>query len=102
MIISHRGKNTGEKENSIASFEKALRMGAQGIECDARLLPNGEVIISHDKIYKFDEQDLFIPELFSFIKSKKVPFFIELKDNSPMLVEKLASYKKKICGTWCI
>ncbi len=95
MIISHRGKNTGEKENSIASFEKALRMGAQGIECDARLLPNGEVIISHDKIYKFDEQDLFIPELFSFIKSKKVPFFIELKDNSPMLVEKLAGVIKK-------
>ena len=83
----------------IASFEKALRMGAQGIECDARLLPNGEVIISHDKIYKFDEQDLFIPELFSFIKSKKVPFFIELKDNSPMLVEKLAGViKRKFVG----
>ncbi|MEK7573247.1 MAG: glycerophosphodiester phosphodiesterase [Patescibacteria group bacterium] len=95
MVISHRGRKTGERENSIAAFEKAFAMGAQGIECDARLLPNGEVIISHDKIYKFDEQDFLLPELFSFIKEKKVPFFIELKDNSPILVEKLSEAVKK-------
>lgn len=90
MVISHRGRKTGERENSIASFEKAISMGADGIECDARLLPNGEVIISHDKIYKFDDQDLTLAQLFEFVKQERVPFFIELKDPSMLLVEKLA------------
>lgn len=95
MVISHRGRKTGEKENSIASFEKAFMMGASGIECDVRLLPDGEVIISHDKIYKFDNQDLLVPELFQFIKNKKVPFFIELKDPSMRLVERLTGEIKR-------
>ncbi len=102
MIISHRGRKTGERENSIAAFEKALKMGAEGIECDARLLPDGEVIISHDKIYKFDpdkigvdDQDLSLDQLFQFINSRKVPFFIELKNSSPVLVERLADVIKK-------
>lgn len=95
MVISHRGKKTGERENSIVAFEKALAMGASGIECDARLLPNGEVIISHNKIYKFDNQDLLAPELFQFIKQKNSPFFIELKDPSMHLVEKLTEEIKQ-------
>lgn len=99
MVISHRGKKTGEKENSIASFDKALAMGASGIECDARLLPSGEVIISHDKINKFDDQDLSLEQLFQFINSKKVPFFIELKDSSMYLVEKIV-FKIKQENLW--
>lgn len=95
MIISHRGRKTGERENSIASFEKALKMGAQGIECDARLLLDGEVIISHDKIYKFDDQDLSLSQLFQFIRNKKVPFFIELKDPSMILVKIIADKIKQ-------
>lgn len=90
MVISHRGRKTGERENSIAAFEKAFAMGAQGIECDARLLPNGEVIISHDKIYKFDEQDLTLSQFLVYVKKKKKPFFVELKSNSPILVKKVA------------
>lgn len=89
MIISHRGRKTGEKENSLSSFEKAIELGAEGIECDARLLLDGEVIISHDKIYKFDDQDLSLDQLFLYIKKRKVPFFIEVKSSSPILIEKI-------------
>ena len=103
MIISHRGRKTGEKENSLSSFEKAIELGAEGIECDARLLPDGEVIISHDKIYKFDDQDLSLDQLFLYIENlpavrlpggqgktgRKVPFFIEVKSSSPILIEKI-------------
>ena len=95
MIISHRGRKTGKKENSIASFEKALLMGADAIECDARLLINNDVIISHDRVFRLNKQDLFLTELFSFIKEKKVPFFIELKSNSPILVKSIISEIKK-------
>lgn len=89
MVISHRGKKTGEAENSIAAFKKAFEMGAEGIECDARLFGD-EVVISHDPISENDKDILKLSQLLKFVKSKKKPFFIELKSNSPILVEKIS------------
>lgn len=91
MIISHRGRKTGERENSIKSFEKALELGAEGIECDLRLNPDNEVVVSHDKILASDNTNshLFLPELFDYIKSKKKPFFLELKSSSPILIQEI-------------
>lgn len=91
MIISHRGRKTGERENSIAAFEEAFRLGAEGIECDARLTPENKVVLSHDRIILSTSNDklLSLDELFDYIKSKKKPFFIEVKSSSPILVEKI-------------
>src|SRR3989344_5994905 len=91
MIISHRGRKTGEKENSIAAFEESFKMGAGGIECDARLNLDGEVIISHDDVSKSDSLQnlLTLDILFSYIKKEKLPFFIEAKNSSPILVQKI-------------
>lgn len=88
MIISHRGRKTGEKENSLASFEKAIELGAGGIECDARLSSENIVVISHDKVSE-GENVLTLSELFDYIKKKKMPFFVEIKSSSPILVEKI-------------
>lgn len=90
MVISHRGKKTGEKENTIKAFEMAFSMGADGIECDAKLTSDGDVIITHEKISAADKNLLKLPELLEFVKHKKNPFFIELKSNSLVLVEKVA------------
>ena len=91
MIISHRGRKTGEKENSLASFKKAIELGAEGIECDLRLSPDNEVVVSHDKILASDTTNklLTLDALFDYIKSKKKPFFLEVKSSSPILVEKI-------------
>ncbi len=91
MIISHRGRKTGEKENSLASFEKAIELGAEGIECDLRLNLDNEVVVSHDKILASDTTNklLTLDELFDYIKSKKKPFFLEVKSSSPLLVQKI-------------
>ncbi len=91
MIISHRGRKTGERENSLASFEKAIELGAEGIECDLRLNPDNEVMVSHDKILASDTTNKLLTsdELFDYIKSKKKPFFLEVKSSSPILVQKI-------------
>jgi len=91
MIISHRGRKTGKRENSIAAFEEAFGLGAGGIECDARLNLDGEVIISHDDISKSDglQNLLTLDNLFNYIKKKKMPFFVEVKSSSPILVQKI-------------
>ncbi|OGH13705.1 MAG: hypothetical protein A3H50_00965 [Candidatus Levybacteria bacterium RIFCSPLOWO2_02_FULL_37_10] len=89
VVISHRGRKTGEKENSIAAFEKAIKMGAEGIECDARLTFDNEVIIIHDRVSETDKEPLTLPELFLYIKKKEAPFFIEVKSSSKVLIEKI-------------
>jgi len=111
MVISHRGRKTGEKENSIAAFEKAIKMGVEGIECDVRLTSDNKVIIFHDRsvrkigkkqlisrtsfkdlsgILSADNKLLTLNELFEYIKQKKLPFFLEVKNTSHVLVEELA------------
>lgn len=111
MVISHRGRGTGEKENSLASFEKAIQLGADGIECDVRLTSDNKVIVFHDRTIKKDRKKQLVSrtsfkdfsgilsadnklltfnELFEYIKQKKIPFFLEVKNTSHVLVEELA------------
>ncbi len=109
MIITHRGLNTGARENTIPAFEKALCLGADAIELDVRLTKDRQVVISHDDgillagkrmaISRTSLPDLLhlrsessgtlstLAELFSFIQEKHVPCFIEVKSTSNDLAE---------------
>src|SRR3989338_7778749 len=97
MIISHRGRKNGEKENSLASFKKAIELGAEGIECDLRLDSDNEVVVSHDKILASDTTNklLTLDELFDYIKSKNESFFLEVKSSSPILIQKIIEKTEK-------
>lgn len=48
QVIAHRGGAKESTENTIASFERALRIGAEGIETDLRLTRDGVVVLYHD------------------------------------------------------
>jgi len=48
LVIGHRGACGYEPENTIASFEKAIVLGVDIIECDVRYCASGEVIVFHD------------------------------------------------------
>lgn len=48
LILGHRGSPKRFKENTIASFEGALREGADGFETDLRLLFDRTVVLYHD------------------------------------------------------
>jgi glycerophosphoryl diester phosphodiesterase len=48
IIFAHRGASAYAPENTLASFELALTQGADGIELDAKLSADGEVIVIHD------------------------------------------------------
>lgn len=47
--IGHRGAKGHLAENTLASFQKALDLGAAGIEFDVHLSADGEVIVIHDE-----------------------------------------------------
>ncbi len=48
LIIAHRGASGYAPENTMAAFEKALEMGAEGIELDVHLTADGEIVVIHD------------------------------------------------------
>src|SRR4051812_29488511 len=48
LILGHRGSPYKERENTLASFEAALRAGADGFETDLRLLSDRTAILYHD------------------------------------------------------
>jgi len=48
LIIGHRGASAVAPENTLASFARALRDGADGIELDVRLARDGVPVVIHD------------------------------------------------------
>ena len=48
LIFGHRGSPRRFPENTVDSFEEALRSGADGFETDLRLLADGVAVLFHD------------------------------------------------------
>src|SRR5438105_6139546 len=48
LIFGHRGSPRRQPENTVQSFEEALRAGADGFETDLRLLSDGTAVLFHD------------------------------------------------------
>ncbi len=46
--IGHRGTKGYVAENTLASFQKALELGVDGIELDVHLSADGQVMVIHD------------------------------------------------------
>ncbi len=53
QVWGHRGADGWDKqyapENTLPSFQKAIDMGADGIELDVQLTKDGEIVICHDE-----------------------------------------------------
>jgi len=48
LRIGHRGARSHEPENTIASFRRAIGLGANAIELDVRATSDGKIIVMHD------------------------------------------------------
>lgn len=49
LKIGHRGAKGYEPENTLISFEKAIEIGADGIELDVHLSLDGHLVVIHDE-----------------------------------------------------
>ncbi|MCG7311054.1 glycerophosphodiester phosphodiesterase family protein [Brachybacterium sp. ACRRE] len=47
-VIGHRGAPVGAPENTLASFGRAVRDGADALECDVHLSADGHLVVMHD------------------------------------------------------
>lgn len=48
LVLAHRGASTAQPENTIAAFETAREMGADGVELDIRMSKDDIVVVHHD------------------------------------------------------
>ena len=48
MNIAHRGASAAAPPNTLAAFEKAMELGADGVEFDVHLSADGVVVVIHD------------------------------------------------------
>src|SRR5450755_3738942 len=48
ITFAHRGARLEEPENTIPAFRRALEAGVRGLESDAWLSADGEVVLVHD------------------------------------------------------
>lgn len=48
LNFGHRGASKVAPENTLASFQKAREVGADGVELDVMLCADGEVVVIHD------------------------------------------------------
>lgn len=49
-IIAHRGASRERPENTLAAFERAIELGAGGVELDVHLHPDGVLRVHHDPL----------------------------------------------------
>lgn len=52
IVTAHRGASGHAPENTLASFNKAIQLGADFIELDVQETSDGVLIVMHDKNYK--------------------------------------------------
>ena len=49
-LIAHRGASRERRENTLPAFERALELGADGIELDTHATSDGVVVVHHDYV----------------------------------------------------
>ena len=48
-VFAHRGASGYAPENTLEAFALAVQMGAHGVELDAHLTRDGEIVVAHDE-----------------------------------------------------
>src|SRR5687767_10692463 len=51
ITFAHRGARAEEPENTLSAFRRALELGASGLESDAWLSADREVVLVHDGVF---------------------------------------------------
>lgn len=49
QVIAHRGSSGDSAEHTLIAYQRAIREGADGLECDVRLTADGVPICVHDR-----------------------------------------------------
>ncbi len=91
MNIAHRGASAYEADNSNASFQRAIEMGAHMLEMDVHATIDGEVIVFHDDNVKSISKKKGQIDKMLLIEIKKLK--LKNGENVPLLQDILEQFK---------
>lgn len=63
LIIGHRGAPVLERENTLASFRKAVELGADMVELDVRATKDSELVVHHNVFLEAGGRVFYVSEL---------------------------------------
>ena len=49
LVWAHRGASGYAPENTLAAFQKAVDLGADGVELDIQLTKDDQIVVIHDE-----------------------------------------------------
>ena len=93
LKIGHRGAKGHLAENTLASFQKALDMGADGIELDVHVCATGELVVIHD--FTVDRTTNGSGEVHKMTLSELKKLRVDGEHTIPLLDEVLALVNRK-------
>jgi glycerophosphoryl diester phosphodiesterase len=53
LVLAHRGANRFAPDNTLAAFERAVELGADGVELDIHRTADGALVVRHDAATPF-------------------------------------------------
>jgi glycerophosphoryl diester phosphodiesterase len=94
--ISHRGAHQTHPENSLSAFERAIELGAEGIELDVHATTDGIVVVHHDPVVHARHQQRPSHQAIADLSAAELEQF-RLADGSriPTLSETLAAIGRR-------
>ncbi|MDT0606697.1 glycerophosphodiester phosphodiesterase [Croceitalea rosinachiae] len=94
LVIGHRGAMGYETENSLASVQKAIDLGADMIEIDVFKIKSGEIVVFHDeKLDRLSNAPGNIEDYYIYDLSKVI---LEGNHKIPMLQDVLKLIDNKV------
>ncbi|MDZ4786133.1 MAG: glycerophosphodiester phosphodiesterase [bacterium] len=101
MIIAHRGKNEFFPENTLISFQEAIKVGADAIELDVQFTKDKRLVVHHDYLLGHTDngEDFIFNKDLDYIKSLDAGswFGTEFKDEKiPTLDEIFHNFGDKV------
>ncbi|MHA3789802.1 glycerophosphodiester phosphodiesterase [Flavobacterium hauense] len=93
LKIGHRGVKGHVAENTLASFQKALEMGVDGIELDVHVAATGELVVIHD--FTVDRTTNGTGEVHKMTLAELKKLSVEGQFTIPLLDEVLALVNRK-------
>jgi glycerophosphoryl diester phosphodiesterase len=97
LIFGHRGSPKRFPENTVASFEEALRAGADGFETDLRLLSDRTPILFHDD--ELNESEIESLAADAFTSLTRVADLAQFASRATMILEvKRSKWEDVLCS----
>ncbi len=96
VCYGHRGARGHAPENTLLAFDLAFDLGADGIECDAQLSADGQVVIIHDNTVNrtTNGRGLVTVMTFEELRSLDAGKLMRLPQRIPTLEETLALVRR--------